>query len=238
MKNSRRTFLLNSTIACGSLAAIPFVGRSESAPSSVPLDSSERPRQSLSRVKDFVNAGHRDLDTVKSMLDEEPSLIYASWDWGNGDWENALEGASHMGRSDIVRYLIERGARVNPLSYAMLGEVKVVESMIQANPTVLEARGPHYLTLLYHAALSDKTELTGLICDQLKSNRADHLNQAFHGVARLGSARMAAWLIENGVTELSEPNFFGLTPLDEAIKRGDSDLIKLIKSHGGLSANP
>lgn len=59
-------------------------------------------------VEEFVQAGHNDLEKVKMMLKECPTLNYASWDWGNGDFETALEGASHLGRKEIANYLISK----------------------------------------------------------------------------------------------------------------------------------
>jgi hypothetical protein len=40
------------------------------------------------------------------MLAELPTLLYATWDWGNGDFETALEGAGHVGNKEIANYLI------------------------------------------------------------------------------------------------------------------------------------
>src|SRR6266705_556018 len=59
-------------------------------------------------VKEFVIAGHFDLDKVKQMLAKEPGLLNATWDWGGGDFEMAIGGAGHMGRPDIANYLISQ----------------------------------------------------------------------------------------------------------------------------------
>ena len=40
-------------------------------------------------------------------------LINSVMDWGAGDWETGLGGASHMGRHDIVQFLLEKGARLD-----------------------------------------------------------------------------------------------------------------------------
>ncbi len=55
-------------------------------------------RQELELVKAFVQAGHGDqnIAKVKEYLARDPKLIYATWDWGGGDWETALGGASHL----------------------------------------------------------------------------------------------------------------------------------------------
>ena len=64
-------------------------------------------KQQLNRqmVQDFVIYAHSDLVLVKRLLDKEPHLLNATMDWGDGDWETGLGGASHMGRRDIVEFL-------------------------------------------------------------------------------------------------------------------------------------
>jgi hypothetical protein len=79
---------------------------SESA-DNVPDFPEHHPPFDRARVKRFVIAGHVNLPAVKAMLTEEPNLINGTIDWGNGDFETALGGASHMGRCDIAEYLLE-----------------------------------------------------------------------------------------------------------------------------------
>ena len=43
-------------------------------------------------MQDFVRKGHSDLEGVKALLEQEPRLVNACWDWGGGDWETALGG--------------------------------------------------------------------------------------------------------------------------------------------------
>ena len=62
-------------------------------------------------VRKFVGISHSKLDEVKAMLEQEPKLVNATWDWGAGDWETALGAASHMGRRDIAEHLLSNGAR-------------------------------------------------------------------------------------------------------------------------------
>ena len=57
-------------------------------------------------VQDFVIYAHSDPDMTKKLLAREPALINAAMDWGGGDWETGLGGASHMGRRDIVEILL------------------------------------------------------------------------------------------------------------------------------------
>lgn len=102
-------------------------------------------------VKEFVTAGHNDLERVKEMLVSEPGLLNATWDWQAGDFETALGGAGHMGRKDIANYLLEQGARMDIFVAAMLGKLEIVKAMLAAYPNLLHSKGPHGITLLKHA---------------------------------------------------------------------------------------
>jgi hypothetical protein len=88
---------------------------------------------------------------VKKLLAAEPALLNATIDWGHGDWETGLGGASHMGRRDIVECLLEKGARIDIFCAAMMGRLDAVKSFLELQPTLIDARGPHGLGLHFHA---------------------------------------------------------------------------------------
>jgi hypothetical protein len=102
-------------------------------------------------VAEFVLKAHGDLGVVKQLLEQEPAIVNAAWDWGGGDWETGLGAASHVGRRDVAEYLLEHGARMDVFAAAMLGEVEIVRSMLDAQPELREARGPHGIPLVAHA---------------------------------------------------------------------------------------
>ncbi|GLV53424.1 hypothetical protein KDH_02780 [Dictyobacter sp. S3.2.2.5] len=102
-------------------------------------------------VNEFVANAHGDAERVATLLEQEPMLINAAWDWGGGDWETALGAASHMGRKDIAHYLLERGARIDIFAATMLGQIEVVQAILQAFPNARHLRGPHGISLLDHA---------------------------------------------------------------------------------------
>jgi hypothetical protein len=115
-------------------------------------------KQQINRllVQDFVIYAHSELDMVRKLLDREPALLNATMDWGGGDWETGLGGASHMGRHDIVSYLLERGARIDIFCAAMMGQLDAVKSFLALQPHLIDAKGPHGLTLHFHAQVGDK----------------------------------------------------------------------------------
>jgi hypothetical protein len=102
-------------------------------------------------VEAFVANAHGDLEVVRSLHDEEPALVNATWDWGGGDWETALGAASHMGRRDIALFLLEQGARLDLFAAAMLGDVEVVRAALAAHPSQRDMLGPHGIPLVEHA---------------------------------------------------------------------------------------
>jgi len=109
------------------------------------------PQLDAAKVQAFVAGAHGDLDVVRSLLEEEPALVNAVWDWGGGDWETGLGAAAHMGRRQIALYLLEHGARLDLFAAAMLGYFEVVTAILSDFPEMREALGPHGIPLVEHA---------------------------------------------------------------------------------------
>ncbi len=144
----RKKFLRKVLVSSGSLLAMPMVFQAQAAYGMQRPLTDQLP---AGKVKDFVIAGHSDLVKVKSMLVELPTLLYATWDWGGGDFETAVEEAGHVGNKEIANFLISSGARTNLFVLTMLGKTEVVKSYLDAFPQYLNARGPHGFTFLHHA---------------------------------------------------------------------------------------
>jgi len=102
-------------------------------------------------VQEFVGNAHGDLNRVKELLAQEPGLINATWDWGGGDFETALGGASHMGRRDIAEFLLDHGARLDIFAATMLGKLDIVKAALAAYPEAIKTPGPHGIPLIAHA---------------------------------------------------------------------------------------
>lgn len=111
----------------------------------------ERQQIDSALVEDFVRNAHGDLKRVQELLEQEPGLVNAAMDWGNGDWETGLGAASHVGNRPIAIYLLDRGARMDIFAAAMLGEIEVVQSLLAAFPSIRQFPGPHGISLLSHA---------------------------------------------------------------------------------------
>ena len=138
---SRKKFLALTSVGLAGIAGGAFAQTNQDKPPALDKD----------LVKDFVIAGHGNFDKVKQLLQEHPTLLYATWDWGGGDFETALEGAGHVGNKEIANHLIGLGARTNLFVLTMLGKTKIVKPFLEQFPEFVFAKGPHGLTLLHHA---------------------------------------------------------------------------------------
>lgn len=140
---TRRSFI---TLAAGSSTAfiLPHV--------IIAAQKKEKPPAlSLELVKEFVGAGHGNLEKTRTMLEEHPGLLNASYDWGGGDFEMAIGGAGHMGRADIAEFLISKGGRFDIFVAAMLGRTDIVKTFLMTFPDLISSKGPHGISLLTHA---------------------------------------------------------------------------------------
>src|SRR5947208_11376012 len=117
--------LAASAVAAAQPAAQPSA--QTSAQTSIP---DRGPRLDADLVREFVIAGHHDLNRVRELLDQHPTLINAAWDWGGGDWETALGGASHMGNVPIAEFLLSRRARMDVFCAAATGKIEIVRAFL------------------------------------------------------------------------------------------------------------
>jgi hypothetical protein len=144
MSLSRRSFL---NVAPG-LALVPSFGLRQT---SEPDVRATFPAQDPEVVREIVSVSHGNLARVKELVTARPALARAGWDWGFGDWETAIDAASHMGNRPIAEFLIGNGARPTIFTAAMLGHLGVVKGLLESIPGVQRNRGPHGITLLAHA---------------------------------------------------------------------------------------
>jgi hypothetical protein len=119
-----------------------------------------------------VGRAHVDLARVTELLAAYPTLINASFDWGNGDWESALGAAAHSGRRDIVEFLLSKGARIDIFAAAFLGKLSLVRAILHETPGALHRTGPHGISLLEHARKGGNHEMVSYLVNLLEPEKA------------------------------------------------------------------
>jgi hypothetical protein len=132
-----------AAVTAGAALVLPATLLAQKTDKGPPLD--------LEMVKQFVIAGHGNLEKTKELLGQQPGLLNAAWDWGSGDWETAIGGAGHMGRRDIAGWLLSQGARMDIFVAAMMGRLDILRPTLTAFPALAASKGPHGITLMQHA---------------------------------------------------------------------------------------
>jgi hypothetical protein len=160
-----RRMLVRSSVLGLLVASVPSVVYSKNilsfASDDTPSGGSPHDRYpaiQLEIASEVVSVSHFNLDRLKELVDPRPELAKAVWDWGFGDWESAIAAASHVGRKDIVDYLVSKGAVPTIFTYAMLAEYETLKTMIGSYPGIQKNFGPHGITLLQHAKTGLQTE--------------------------------------------------------------------------------
>lgn len=145
----RRKFFLKSGLLVTGTLLFPERSHSETLTTNFMQD---RPAPiSAELVQEFVKVSHGNFAKVKEMLDQQPNLLNAAWDWGNGDYETGMNAAGHVGHVEIAEYLLSKGARMDIFCATMLGRLEIVKPILDAYPNLKTSKGPHGLKLLHHA---------------------------------------------------------------------------------------
>jgi hypothetical protein len=111
-------------------------------------------------IKDLVDAAHRDIETVRSILARHPYLVDEICASAG---EPALLAAAHMGANAIMRYLLASGARHSVFAAVALGDVEQVKAFLGKDPGLARARHPHGFPLAFFAQRSGNPAMVELV---------------------------------------------------------------------------
>ena len=180
-------------------------------------------------VREFVIAGHGNLEKVRSMLKENPELLNASYAWSETDHETAIQGAAQVGSVAVATYLLDRGAPLEICTAAMLGRKDEVERRIRDQSDNVNSKGAHGIPLLPHAAWSGDLELVQYL---FRNGAKTGSSSALHNAVARGYYDLVVWLLENASADIDPKNFQGKTPLSVAIERKHETISQLLRQHG------
>ncbi len=183
-------------------------------------------------IREFVIAGHFNLEKVTDMLAKEPQLLMAEHQWGPDDFETCIGAAAHVGNRPIAEFLLDQGATSNICVAAMLGQVDEVAAYLQADPAQANARGAHNITVMFHAAMSGNTALTEL----LKGHGCtEGYSYAIHAAINCGHVHMVDWLLNNGKIDLTVQDYQGKTLLQNAEESEQPTIAAMLRQRGATT---
>lgn len=181
-------------------------------------------------VQEFVISAHGNFPKVQEMLEKEPGLLNEKWK----DFDEcALEASGHMGRADIMNYLLGKGAPLTVFAAASLGHPDDVAAFMREDPSLAaNTPGVHGITLLFHAALSGNVEVAEMLVANGGVEAASH---ALHGAVVYGHRDMVIYLLDQG----GDPNTLdwrNKTTLDEAMAFGHPEVAEILRARGGVES--
>ena len=180
-------------------------------------------------IQEFVISAHGNFPKVQEMLGQEPRLLNEKWTMFD---ENALQASGHMGRADIMEYLLGKGAPLTVFAAASMGRAEDVARFLDEDASLATALGVHGMTILYHVALGGNVEIAEML---VAKGGGQGVNHALHAAILRGRRDMAAWLLDKGA-DPNTLNYENKTTLDVATELGHEELAGMLREHGGAKS--
>ena len=194
------------------------------------MQTQEQP-PSTEQIREFVIAGHGNLEKVKQMLAENPKLLNASYRWNENDTETAVQAAAQVGSANVAQFLLKQGAPLEICTAAMLGMQDEVDHRLTEDPRNTNATGAHGIPLLPHAVWSEDPRLVQLVFERGAKSGA---TLALHNAVSRGNYGIVEWLLDNAGPDIQAKNYQGKTPLTVASERNNDSIVALLKKHGAI----
>ena len=194
------------------------------------MQTQERP-PSTEQIREFVIAGHGNIEKVRQMLAENPRLLNASYQWNENDTETAIQAAAQVGSANVAQFLLKQDAPLEICTAAMLGMRDEVEHRLDEDPRNANATGAHGIPLLPHTVWSENPGLIQLVFERGAKSGA---TLALHNAVSRGNHEIVKWLLDNAGPDVRSKNFQGKTPLTVALERSNDRIVALLKQHGAI----
>jgi ankyrin repeat protein len=192
------------------------------------VQTEQRP-PSTEQIREFVIAGHGNLEKVKQMLAENPKLLNMSYRWNENDAETAVQAAAQVGSANVAQFLLKQGAPLEICTAAMLGMRDKVEQRLNEDPRNANATGAHRIPLLPHAVWSENASLVQLVFERGAKSGA---TLALQNAVSRGNYEIVEWLVGNAGPDIRAKDFRGKTPLTDATERKNDRIVALLKQLG------
>ncbi len=189
-------------------------------------DQPDNSAQALSQdaINAFVIASHYDLPKVQQLLSEQPALLNENAEW----IETPVQAAAHVGRRDIVEFLLEHGAPLDICTASMLGRFEDVQAMLTDDPDMIDDVGAHNIPLMYYSVIAGRADIAQYLFDKGAAiNSDDNTNSALHGAALYAQTEMARWLLDNDANPYAIDHE-GKTALERAQASGAEVIVAML----------
>lgn len=171
-----------------------------------------------------------DAHTVKTLIEQDPTLLNTRDGAGNSPLITAVYHGSH----DVAQLLLTIGADLSVHEAAALGRVEALGSSLEAQPSLLNSYSHDGWTPLHLAAFFGQADavrlLIGRRADIHARSRNSMENTPLHAAVASGQRKAAGILIQNGADVNAVAR--GWAPLHLAAQNGNTEIIRLLLTAG------
>lgn len=186
----------------------------------------------MSDVRTFQDAVKKgDLDAVSSALADDPSLLNATNEAGQG----AFLLAKYYRQEAVASYLLDQGVKLNFFDECVAGQTDSVMAAIEAHPDLLESHSGDGWTPLHLAAFFGGSDLAeallkkGAEIDSRSTNSMQ--NTPLHAAVAGKRGEMVKFLLEHGA-DANARQSGGWSALQGAAQNGDREMVETLIANG------
>ncbi|MEP6753647.1 MAG: ankyrin repeat domain-containing protein [Candidatus Dormiibacterota bacterium] len=181
----------------------------------------------------IVAAAHSDPLAAEWLLSLAPDLAFCRSSWG----ETALQAASHVGHTMLLRRFLAMGAEMDLFATCAAGDLSAAMDRFAVKHR--DARGVHGLPLLHFGVVSREISMVQELIDAgVEVNPRDAGIAPLHSAIAAGDAEITRQLLLAGANPEARDSL-GATALDWAIELdGDgSRLVAILLDHGARTGS-
>ena len=185
------------------------------------------PASEQEEINRFVGAAHGDLDTVRTMLKANPTLLNRNTSWQ----ETAIQAAAQTGQVAIAEHLLALGAPLDICTAAMLGLQDKVQKFLENDPGLALACVAHDIPVLYFPIIRGHRGIAELLLSAgADLNGGEGGTTPLHGAVLFSQVEMVDWMLEHGV-KLELKNYDGKTALELALASTNHAIVERLETY-------